>query len=82
MFLSPSLKDETIRQRRDLLRSGALTLLPHRLICAFSISSCLQASVLFYYFCVPETRGKTLEQIAIDLAAEFHLPKNPQSWNT
>eukprot|EP00903_Cladosiphon_okamuranus_P016207 g14955.t1 len=40
------------------------------------------ASVFFYYLCVPETRGKTLEQISIDLAAEFRLPEDPHSWNT
>ncbi|CAM9206663.1 unnamed protein product [Ascophyllum nodosum] len=39
-------------------------------------------SVFFYYFCVPETRGKTLEQISDDLAAEFHLPKDHHAWNT
>ncbi|CAB1102968.1 unnamed protein product [Ectocarpus sp. CCAP 1310/34] len=41
-----------------------------------------KASVFFYYFCVPETRGKTLEQIADDLAAEFHLKKDHHSWDT
>ncbi|CAM9643191.1 unnamed protein product [Ectocarpus fasciculatus] len=40
------------------------------------------ASVFFYYFCVPETRGKTLEQIADDLAAEFHLKKDHHAWDT
>lgn len=42
----------------------------------------VQASVFFYYFCVPETRGKTLEQISDDLAAEFRLPKDHHAWNT
>lgn len=41
-----------------------------------------QASVFFYYFCVPETRGKTLEQISDDLAAEFRLPKDHHAYNT
>ena len=41
-----------------------------------------QASVFFYYLCVPETRGKTLEQISDDLAAEFRLPKDHHAWNT
>lgn len=41
-----------------------------------------QLSVFFYYFCVPETRGKTLEQISDELAAEFHLPKDHHAWNT
>eukprot|EP00611_Tribonema_gayanum_P017128 TRINITY_DN2967_c0_g2_i2.p2 TRINITY_DN2967_c0_g2~~TRINITY_DN2967_c0_g2_i2.p2 ORF type:complete len:205 (-),score=65.61 TRINITY_DN2967_c0_g2_i2:214-828(-) len=34
-------------------------------------------SVAFYALCVPETKGKTLEQIAHDLAAEFRL-QDPQ----
>ncbi|CAN0133072.1 unnamed protein product, partial [Laminaria digitata] len=29
-----------------------------------------------------ETRGKTLEQISDDLAAEFRLPKDHHAWNT
>lgn len=36
--------------------------------------SCAAISVFFYVFCVPETMGKTLEEISNELAEEFHLP--------
>eukprot|EP00612_Vaucheria_litorea_P001025 CAMPEP_0171452226 /NCGR_PEP_ID=MMETSP0945-20130129/415_1 /TAXON_ID=109269 /ORGANISM="Vaucheria litorea, Strain CCMP2940" /LENGTH=512 /DNA_ID=CAMNT_0011976843 /DNA_START=64 /DNA_END=1599 /DNA_ORIENTATION=- len=39
---------------------------------AFAIISAI--SIFFYALCVPETKGKTLEQIAHDLASEFKLP--------
>ncbi|CAM9152776.1 unnamed protein product, partial [Phaeothamnion confervicola] len=43
---------------------------------AFCLFACISfLSVGFYYFCVPETRGKTLEQITDMLASEFHLEK-------
>jgi MFS family permease len=43
----------------------------------FTFAAISAISVIFYMVCVPETKGKTLEQIAHDLAAEFHL-KDPQ----
>lgn len=56
--------------------------LPFHLFQWFEFGVVFQASVFFYYFCVPETRGKSLEQIADDLAAEFRLPKDHHAWNT